>query len=106
MGMIMTSGIWAAISSKALAFSTAFPFQAQSTHVHDVRNLGGDLQHGLGLFNGMLVPGPEYQRSWEDRGVGAGQHLAGHLFDDLVLILLQQPIVEPLPWVRQRDPQL
>ena len=27
---------------------------------HNVRDLGGNFQHGLGLFNGMLVPGPEY----------------------------------------------
>src|SRR4026207_2500402 len=53
----------------------------------DIRNLGGNLQHCLGLFNGMLVPGPEHQRSWEDRGIGTGQHFTGHLFDDLVLIL-------------------
>src|SRR5437016_3135936 len=73
---------------------------------HDVRNLSSDFEHCLGLFNGMIVPGPEYQRSREDRGVGAGQHFPGHLFDDLVFIELQQPIVEPLPWVRQRDSQL
>src|SRR5713101_2793180 len=73
---------------------------------HDVRNLGSDLQHCLGLFNGMIVPGPEYQRSWEDRGVWAGQHFTGHLFDDLVFIGFQQTVVEPLPWVGQRDPHL
>src|SRR6185503_636416 len=64
----------------------------------DIRYLGGDLQHCLGLFNGMLVPGPKNQRPREDRRVGAGQHFTGHLLDNLVFIGLQQSIIEPLPW--------
>ena len=50
-------------------------------------NLGSDFQNCLGLFNGMVIPGPQDQRPRKDRGVGAGQHLPGHLFDDFVFIL-------------------
>src|ERR1044071_9753567 len=67
---------------------------------------GGNLQYGLGLFNGVIIPGPKDQRPREDRRVGAGQHFPGHLFDNLVFIGLKQSIIQPLSWVRQRNPQL
>src|SRR5438067_747874 len=67
---------------------------------HDVRNLSSDLEHCLGLFNGMIVPGPEDQRSREDRGVGTGQHFPGHLFDVLNSVRFRTILRAELPSLR------